>query len=30
MNYRIKIPTSLNDVTLSQYQEFSKLEKKNG
>ena len=28
MNYRIKIPTSLNDVTLSQYQEFSKLEKK--
>lgn len=28
MNYRIKIPTSLNDVTLKQYQEFAKLEAK--
>ena len=28
MNYRIKIPTTLNDVTLKQYQEFSKLEDK--
>ena len=28
MNYRIKIPTTLNDVTLKQYQEFAKLEDK--
>ena len=28
MNYKIKIPTTLNDVTLKQYQEFAKLEAK--
>ena len=28
MKVNLKIPTTLNDVTLAQYQEFSKLESK--